>query len=108
MIDDALQLGAHRIGHGVRLRSDITTRADGSLQLGPLARYVYDHQIPLEMAPPCHVHVVAVPDLASHPIGPMLRYAPSGASAVIARCWCAGRVVYAWLCVGIADTYFGL
>ena len=68
------RIGAHRIGHGVRLRSDITTRADGSLELGPLARYVYDHQIPLEMAPTCHVHVGAVSDLASHPIGPMLRY----------------------------------
>jgi len=74
LIDDALQHGAHRIGHGVRLQSDITRLADGSLQLGPLARYVYDHQIPLEMAPTCHVHVGAVPDLASHPIGPMLRH----------------------------------
>ena len=74
LIDDALQHGAHRIGHGVRLQSDITTGADGLLQLGPLARYVYDHQIMLEMAPTCHVHVGAVPNLASHPIGPMLRH----------------------------------
>ncbi|MEO6570705.1 MAG: adenosine deaminase, partial [Ilumatobacteraceae bacterium] len=73
LIDDALVHGAHRIGHGVRLRSDITTHDDGSLHLGPLARYVLDHQIPLEMAPTCHVQVGAVPDLASHPIGPMLR-----------------------------------
>ena len=50
LIDDALQHGAHRIGHGVRLRSDITTRADRSLQLGPLARNVYDHQIPLDVS----------------------------------------------------------
>ena len=35
---------------------------------------MYDHQVPLEMAPTCHVHVGAVPDLASHPIGPMLRH----------------------------------
>ena len=74
LIDDALQHGAHRIGHGVRLRSDITTAADGSLELGPLARYVFDHQVQLEMAPTCHVHVGAVPDLPSHPIGPMLRH----------------------------------
>jgi adenosine deaminase len=74
LIDDALAHGAHRIGHGVRLRSDITTRTDGSLELGELARYVFDHQIALEMAPTCHVHVGAVPDLASHPIGPMLRH----------------------------------
>ena len=26
------------------------------------------------MAPTCHVHVGAVPDLLSHPIGPMLRH----------------------------------
>ena len=74
LIHDALVHGAHRIGHGVRLRSDITTRADGSLELGALARYVFDHQVPLEMAPTCHVHVGAVPDLPSHPIGPMLRH----------------------------------
>jgi adenosine deaminase len=74
LIDDALQHGAHRIGHGVRLRSDITARADGTLELGSLARYVFDHQIQLEMAPTCHVHVGAVPDLPSHPIGPMLRH----------------------------------
>ncbi|HSH11804.1 MAG TPA: adenosine deaminase [Ilumatobacter sp.] len=74
LIDDALRHGAHRIGHGVRLRSDITTLADGSLELGELARYVLDHQVPLEMAPTCHVQVGAVPDLPSHPIGPMLRH----------------------------------
>ena len=74
LIDDALQHGAHRIGHGVRLRSDITILADGSLELGELARYVLDHQVPLEMAPTCHVQVGAVPDLPSHPIGPMLRH----------------------------------
>lgn len=74
LIDDALRHGAHRIGHGVRLRSDITTLADGSLELGELARYVLDHQVPLEMAPTCHVQVGAVPDLPSHPIGPLLRH----------------------------------
>ncbi len=74
LIDDALVHGAHRIGHGVRLRSDISTRPDDSLELGTLARYVLDHQIPLEMAPTCHVQVGAVPDVYSHPIGPMLRH----------------------------------
>ena len=74
LIADALRHGAHRIGHGVRLRSDIATRPDGSLELGRLARYVLDHQIALEMAPTCHVHVGAVPDLPSHPIGSMLRH----------------------------------
>jgi adenosine deaminase len=41
--------------------------------MGRLAQHVLDRQIPLEMAPTCHVQIGAVPDLASHPIGPMLR-----------------------------------
>lgn len=73
LIEDALVHGAHRIGHGVRLQADLTI-ADGEIvRMGRLASYVLDHRIPLEMAPTCHVHVGAVPDLASHPIGPMLR-----------------------------------
>ena len=74
LISDALAHGAHRIGHGARLRSDITFRPDGELELGPLARYVYDRRVHLEMAPTCHVQIGAVADLASHPIGPLLRH----------------------------------
>jgi adenosine deaminase len=43
------------------------------VSMGRLARYVLDHQVPLEIAPTCHVQIGAVPDLASHPVGPMLR-----------------------------------
>jgi adenosine deaminase len=73
LISDALELGAHRIGHGVRLMADMTIEDGRVTSMGHLARYVLDRQVPLEMAPTCHVHVGAVPDLASHPIGPMLR-----------------------------------
>jgi adenosine deaminase len=73
LISDALAHGAHRIGHGVRLRSDILFTPNGQAILGKLARYVLDHQIHLEMAPTCHVHVGAVESLAEHPIGPLLR-----------------------------------
>lgn len=73
LIDDALVHGAHRIGHGVRLQSDLTIEDGNVVSMGPLAQFVLDHQIHLEMAPTCHVHVGAVPDLPSHPIGPMLR-----------------------------------
>lgn len=74
LISDALAHGAHRIGHGVRLMADMKI-VDGEItEMGRLARFVLDHQIPLEMAPTCHVHVGAVPDIASHPIGPMLRH----------------------------------
>ncbi|MGA7757749.1 MAG: adenosine deaminase [Ilumatobacteraceae bacterium] len=81
LISDALAQGAHRIGHGVRLRADTnltgTNTADGAgdapLVLGPLAQYVLDHQIHLEMAPTCNVQIGAVPSVAEHPIGPFLR-----------------------------------
>src|SRR6056297_3169981 len=81
LISDALVHGAHRIGHGVRLRSDTNlVEADGAaavrateLVLGPLAQYVLDHQIHLEMAPTCNVQIGAVPSIAEHPIGPFLR-----------------------------------
>lgn len=73
LIHDALVHGAHRIGHGVRLQSDMTIDDGEITAMGRLARYVLDHQIPLEVAPTCHVQIGAVPDLASHPIGPMLR-----------------------------------
>lgn len=81
LISDALRLGAHRIGHGVRLRSDTNlvdahgadAVRDTELSLGPLAQYVLDHQIHLEMAPTCNVQIGAVPSIAEHPIGPFLR-----------------------------------
>jgi adenosine deaminase len=48
--------GAHRIGHGVRLRED-----------GDLLNYVNDHRIPLESCPSSNVQTGAVLDIASHP-----------------------------------------
>jgi adenosine deaminase len=78
LISDALAHGAHRIGHGVRLAADTGLHehrhGDGpELRLGPLAQYVLDHQIHLEMAPTCNVQIGAVPSVAAHPIGPFLR-----------------------------------
>lgn len=78
LISDAIAHGAHRIGHGVRLRADTSLppdgrTSDGALQLGPLAQHVLDHQIHLEMAPTCNVQIGAVPSVADHPIGPFLR-----------------------------------
>src|SRR3954447_5339711 len=48
--------GAHRIGHGVRLRED-----------GDLLNYVNDHRIPIECCPSSNVQTGAVMDMASHP-----------------------------------------
>ncbi|HKY60182.1 MAG TPA: adenosine deaminase [Gemmatimonadota bacterium] len=49
--------GAHRIGHGVRLRED-----------EDLVEYVRDHRIPLEMCPTSNVQTGAVDSIEEHPI----------------------------------------
>jgi adenosine deaminase len=49
--------GAHRIGHGCRLRED-----------GDLLHYVNDHRIALECCPSSNVQTGAVAALSSHPL----------------------------------------
>ncbi len=49
--------GAHRVGHGVRLRED-----------GDLLHYVTDHRIALECCPSSNVQTGAVLDLQTHPL----------------------------------------
>ncbi len=49
--------GAHRIGHGVRLREN-----------GDLLHYVNDHRVPLECCPSSNVQTRAVADLGDHPL----------------------------------------
>ncbi len=49
--------GAHRIGHGVRLRES-----------GDLLNYVNDHRIPLEMCPSSNVQTRSVAGFESHPL----------------------------------------
>lgn len=49
--------GAHRIGHGTRLRED-----------GDLLNYVNDHRIPLEVCLTSNVQTRAVDDFATHPL----------------------------------------
>jgi adenosine deaminase len=53
--------------------TDDPRTADDALVLGPLAQYVLDHQVHLEMAPTCNVQIGAVPSVAAHPVGPFLR-----------------------------------
>jgi adenosine deaminase len=73
-IAEALQVcGAERLGHGVRIIDDITTSSTGEVSLGPLAAFVRDRRIPLEMCPSSNVHVGAVPSIDRHPIGLLAR-----------------------------------
>jgi adenosine deaminase len=65
--------GAHRLGHGTRLRDDMQVNADGSLKLGTLAQYVLDRRIPLEMCLYSNLHTGACEDLAEHPFGLFFR-----------------------------------
>jgi adenosine deaminase len=61
--------GADRLGHGVRIIDDITVAEDGSVELGPLAAYVRDMRIPLEMCPTSNLQTGAASSIAEHPIG---------------------------------------
>ena len=49
--------GAHRIGHGCRLREN-----------GDLLHYLNDHRVPLECCPSSNVQTGAVRDISSHPL----------------------------------------
>ncbi|HWM75164.1 MAG TPA: adenosine deaminase [Nocardioides sp.] len=65
--------GADRLGHGVRIIDDITVIDDGSVDLGPLAAYVRDKRIPLEMCPTSNLQTGAASSIAEHPIGLLTR-----------------------------------
>lgn len=49
--------GAHRIGHGTRLREN-----------GDLLNFVNDHRVPLEICPSSNIQTRAVADFESHPL----------------------------------------
>src|SRR4051794_16360225 len=58
-----LACGATRVGHGVKITADM--RGD---TLGPVAAYVRDRQVPLELCPSSNVQTGAAHSIASHPI----------------------------------------
>lgn len=59
--------GAHRIGHGTRLIEDMVIHNQEVLSMGPLAQYVLDHRVPIEICLSSNVHTAATPSLAAHP-----------------------------------------
>jgi adenosine deaminase len=61
--------GAERLGHGVRIVDDIAVAPrSGEVKLGPLAAYVRDRRIPLEMCPSSNVQTGAASSIAAHPL----------------------------------------
>jgi adenosine deaminase len=70
---EALQYcGAARLGHGVRLVDDITG-SPGEEQLGPLASFVRDRRVCLELCPTSNVNTGVCSSIAEHPIGVLRR-----------------------------------
>ncbi len=59
--------GAHRLGHGTRLRNDIELLPDGTVKIGQLAQYVLDRRIPIEMCLLSNIHTGACPSIEEHP-----------------------------------------
>ncbi|MGY6501355.1 MAG: adenosine deaminase [Acidimicrobiales bacterium] len=67
---EALQwCNAERLGHGVRIVDDITLDPEGHATLGPMAAFVRDRRVPLEMCPTSNVNTGVCATIAEHPIG---------------------------------------
>lgn len=73
-LDDALDVGALRLGHGIRLLDDLTPSADGEgHRLGRLAHWVRDRRIALEVCPTSNLQTGGAASYAVHPVTTLLR-----------------------------------
>ncbi|MFP4235082.1 MAG: adenosine deaminase [Nitriliruptoraceae bacterium] len=63
-VADALEQGAERLGHGVRIIED----RDATGQLGPIARRVRDEGTVLEVCPTSNLHTGIATSYAAHPV----------------------------------------
>ena len=70
-ISDALQNGAKRIGHGVRIIEDIDTVKN---KLGKTATYIVDRQIPLEVCITSNIHTNMYESYDKHPVIELLKH----------------------------------
>ena len=64
-IKDALENGAKRIGHGVRIIEDINLKSN---KFGETASYIHDKQIPLEICITSNIHTNMYKSYDTHPI----------------------------------------
>lgn len=65
-IRDSLVQGTLRLGHGVRIYEDLEATLSG-IELGPVARYVRDRGMPLEICPTSNTQTGIADDVADHP-----------------------------------------
>ena len=68
-IQEALDNGAKRIGHGVRIIEDIDLETG---LFGPTATYIYENNIPLEICITSNIHTNMYSDYKDHPIKKLL------------------------------------
>ena len=64
--------GAERLGHGV-IMDDIQVDGQGRAVLGPLASYIRDREMVLEICPTSNVHTGVTPSIAANPIDRLRR-----------------------------------
>lgn len=69
----AIDCGAERLGHGVRLIDDVASYGSGVMSLGPIASQVRSDKIALEVCPSSNIQTGVCRTLADHPIGALWR-----------------------------------
>ena len=70
-IEAALDLGATRIGHGVRIIEDLDTTAD-PIRLGDVAARLLRSEVALEVCPTSNVHTGVAASISAHPVKKLL------------------------------------
>ena len=70
-IKDALDNGAQRIGHGVRIIEDIDIT---NKKIGDTAEYILNNQIPLEICITSNIHTNMYKNYEEHPIKDLINY----------------------------------
>ena len=70
-IKDALENGAKRIGHGVRIIEDINIETK---EVGKIASYIIKNQIPLEICITSNIHTNMYKEYKDHPIVDLINY----------------------------------
>lgn len=72
-IADALEAGAERIGHGVRIIEDVAFDEGEIAGFGRVATAIHSRGVPLEVCPTSNLHTGMYSDASRHPLGTLHR-----------------------------------